>query len=168
MKRVYYFIIFICYSLSLNAQLEQNYLDSIWSEAYKITQEKQEFKNLTIQLDSSISYVKSNKSLTISKTKFNSGRSIHIDFTSLKDIVKISVTDSCDYDQLGIYDYLIEKDVIIHEGLSHTVIPCIAYELDDLGKEWSEEYHYKSEDIQKFCLDLFDRIQITKKTIFLD
>lgn len=123
---------------------------------------------MTIQLDTSVSSIKYYDKLITVNTNFNSGRRIHTNYTLLKDIVKISVTDSCSYEQMGIYEYLIQNNTTTYEGLSHSFIGCLAVSLDDIGKEWGEEYHYKSEDIQKFCLDLFDRIQVVKKTIFLD
>ncbi|WP_299684476.1 hypothetical protein [uncultured Dokdonia sp.] len=169
MKNLCLVLILIFYAKNLNAQLEEKYLNSIWSISHKLKliEEKKEYKSIIIQLDTSVSSIKYYDKLITVHTNFNSGRRIHTNYTLLKDIVKISVTDSCDYDQMGFYDYLIQDGHAVYGGVTHSA-SCLTISKYALGEEWSEKYHYKSEDIQKFCLDLFDRIQVVKKTIFLD
>lgn len=169
MKLLYYIFIIIFSCSFINAQEDEAYLDSIWftSHKLKLIEEKKGYRNITIQLDTSISSIKYYDKLITVHTNFNSGRKIHTNYTLLKDIVKISVTDSCDYDQMGFYDYLIQDEHTIYGGVTHSA-SCLTISKYAPGEEWSEKYHYKSEDIQKFCLDLFDRIEITKKAIFLD
>jgi hypothetical protein len=85
-----------------------------------------------------------------------------------KSLKKFYVTDSCLFGEFAEYDYEIRPNKKVYGGgIAHTIIPCIAFTKEDMEEMTSEKYHYKSEDIQKFCLDLFDRIQITHKTIFL-
>lgn len=69
---------------------------------------------------------------------------------------------------MAIYDYEIRPNKKVYGSITHTILPCIAYTVEDIEEITSEKYHYKSEHIQKFCIDLFDRIKVVKKTIFLD
>lgn len=126
-------------------------------------------KQFIIQLDSSISKITYQENFIFSKTTFNSDKKIQIRYELYKDSLKnFHVTDSCQLGELATYDYKIKKNKSIEGGVSHSIFPCIAFSVEDMQEIMSEKYHYKSEHIEKFCIDLFDKIEITKKTIFLD
>lgn len=134
-----------------------------------IQAQESEVKQFTVQLDSSFSRIKYQPDYIYCETTFDSKKKVHIRYNLYKkDLKKFYVTDSCSFEELAIYDYEIRPNKKIYGGISHSIIPCIGFINEDMEDMISEKNHYKSEHIQKFCLDLFDRIKIVKKTIFLD
>ncbi|WP_299765617.1 hypothetical protein [uncultured Dokdonia sp.] len=126
-------------------------------------------KLFTVQLDSSTSKVTYHPDFIFCETLFDSSKKVQIHYSLYKkSLKKFYVIDSCKLGELAEYDYEIRPNKKVYGSMSHSIIPCVAYTSEDMKEITSEKYHYKSEDIQKFCLDLFDRIEITKKTIFLD
>lgn len=134
-----------------------------------IQAQEAEAKQLLIQLDSSVSKVTYQPDFIFCETLFDSKKKVQIQYNLYKEsLKKFHVTDSCEFGELAEYNYEIRPHKKVKGGIAHTILPCIAYTNEDMKEITSEKYHYKSEDIQKFCLDLFDRIQVVKKTIFLD
>lgn len=150
LKKTYYILCIILSCLSIHAQ-------------------ESEAKEFTVQLDSSVSRIRYQPDFIYCETLFDSKKKVQIHYSLCKkSLKKFYVTDSCSLGETAEYDYKIRNDQTINGGMGHSIVPCLIYTDEDYKEIVSEKYHYKSEDIQKFCLDLFDRIEVTKKAIFLD
>ena len=126
-------------------------------------------KQFLVQLDSSISKITYQKDYIFSETTFESDKKIQILYNLNQDSLrKFEVTDSCFNEEVAFYNFDKLANNRFEGGISHTIIPCIAFSEEDMQEMMSEKYHYKQEHIKKFCLDLFDKIKIVKKKIFLD